>query len=144
MKSALLVAISMSTFLNAAHAQPIITQDAEAAAAELSLECEHLIRADQCVIAYFDRNDQRLDSRNGAKYYRVLYGSVNSLRMVQDFYIGDQKQSNIFFSGADAGLYNSFEAEDLALEGDLRIYDVNGGEMASFKYQSGQLISNAQ
>jgi antitoxin component YwqK of YwqJK toxin-antitoxin module len=71
--------------------------DADAAAEDLDTRCITFKRADQCVIAFFDKNSNVQKTAKNAAFYRVLYGKVNDLYIVQDFFANGNKQSNVTF-----------------------------------------------
>lgn len=102
------------------------TYDAQSSAYLLNTNCTKFIRADQCVIAYFDKNDNVQSSSKGAKYYRVLHGKVNDLYIIQDFYRAGQKQSDVVFARSEDGILNSFDTADLNTEGSITGYKPNG------------------
>ena len=118
------------------------TKDADAAAAELGTECRTFKRPDQCVIAYFDKNDEVQNRSKNAKYYRVLYGQVNSLFVLQDFHISGKKQSNVFFAGSYGGTLNSFYNEHLSVQGNVKGFDTQGRMYYSSDYENGQEIDS--
>ena len=118
------------------------TKDADAAAAELGTECRTFKRPDQCVIAYFDKNDEVQNRSKNAKYYRVLYGQVNSLFVLQDFHSSGKKQSNVFFAGSYGGTLNSFYNEHLSVQGNVKGFDTQGRMYYSSDYENGQEIDS--
>lgn len=115
--------------------------DADTAAEELNTTCQTYKRADQCVIAYFDKNEQMQDTRKNAKFYRVLYGRVNYLFVVQDFHSNGKKQSNVYFSRGYSSLLNSFANSDLEIHGTVKGYDAKGDLDFSEEYQNGSNVN---
>ena len=119
------------------------TYDAQAAADNLGVDCKKFIRADQCVIAYFDKNNDVQSSSKGAKYYRVLHGKVNDLYIIQDFYRTGQKQSNVVFASSSDGVLGSFSTFDLNPEGRVTGYKPNGATVFSDRFINGEIVYDA-
>ena len=111
--------------------------DADFAAYMLGTRCQKFKRADQCVIAFFDKKDQKTDTHVKAIHYRVLYGKSNGLYIGQDFYSSGKKQSNVYFSRAEAGLLNSWYNNDLMFEGNVKGYTTKGEVYFDNNYRNG-------
>jgi antitoxin component YwqK of YwqJK toxin-antitoxin module len=114
--------------------------DADAAAEDLDTRCATFKRADQCVIAFFDKNSLVQLSAKNAAFYRVLYGKANDLYIVQDFFANGKKQSNVNFARASEGVLYSFDTLDLNAQGTIKGYDINGSEKFSSTFEQGHLI----
>jgi hypothetical protein len=112
--------------------------DADAAAEDLGTRCITFKRSDQCVIAFFDKNDDVQKTAKNAAFYRVLYGKVNDLFIVQDFFANGNKQSNVDFVRSYSGILSSFDPADLDAQGTIKGYDTKGRETFSTTFDRGE------
>ena len=113
------------------------TFDAEFAAYMLGTNCQTFKRNDQCVIAFFDKKDQKTHAPNKASHYRVLYGKNDGLYIGQDFYTSGQKQTNVYFARSETGLLNSWYNNDLMFEGNVKGYTNKGVVYFDSTYRNG-------
>ncbi|AXF86601.1 hypothetical protein DTO96_102356 [Ephemeroptericola cinctiostellae] len=111
--------------------------DADFAAYMLGTSCTKFKRDDQCVIAFFDKKDQKINTHTHAVHYRVLYGKNNNLYIGQDFYASGQKQTNVYFARSETGLLNSWYNNDLMFEGNVKGYTTKGEVYFDNNYRNG-------
>jgi hypothetical protein len=83
------------------------------------------------VIAFFDKNSEVQKTAKNAAFYRVLYGKVNDLFIVQDFFANGNKQSNVAFARSYSGILSSFDVDNLNAQGTIKGYDTKGHETFS-------------
>lgn len=111
--------------------------DADFAAYLLGTRCTKFKRDDQCVIAFFDKKDKKINTHAHAVHYRVLYGKNNNLYIGQDFYSSGQKQTNVYFARSETGLLNSWYNNDLMFEGNVKGYTSKGEVYFDNNYRNG-------
>ena len=111
--------------------------DADFAAYMLGTNCQTFKRKDQCVIAFFDKKDQKTNTPTNASHYRVLYGKNDGLYIGQDFYTSGQKQTNVYFARSETGLLNSWYNNDLMFEGNVKGYTNKGEVYFDNNYKNG-------
>jgi antitoxin component YwqK of YwqJK toxin-antitoxin module len=119
---------------------PTQALDADAAAEDLDARCITFKRADQCVVAFFDKNSEPQATAKNAAYYRVLYGKANDLYIVQDFFANGKKQSNVNFARASEGVLYSFDISELNAQGTIKGYDAQGREKFSTTFDQGEPV----
>lgn len=139
--SAVAVKAAAAAAASVADYAPIQALDADAAAEDLDTRCITFKRADQCVVAFFDKNSLVQPYAKNAAFYRVLYGKANDLYIVQDFFANGKKQSNVNFARASEGVLYGFDTRDLNAQGTIKGYDVKGRETFSSTFEQGRLIN---
>ena len=92
------------------------------------------------MIAFFDKNSEPQATAKNAAYYRVLYGKVDYLYIVQDFFANGKKQSNVNFAGSYVGVLDSFEISELYAQGTIKGYDAQGREKFSTTFDHGEPV----